>query len=43
MSGVRVIKIPQKQLGDVAKLKVNSFYGKLIEDLGRYKSAKFAR
>ena len=25
----------KKQLGDVAKLKGNSFYGKMIEDLGR--------
>ena len=33
----------QKQLGDVAKLKGNSFYGKMIEDLGRHKSTKFAR
>ena len=33
----------KKQLGDVAKLKGNSFYGKLIEDLGRHKSAKFTR
>ena len=35
-------KDPQKkQLGDVAKLKGNSFYGKMIEDLGRHKSTKF--
>ena len=33
----------KKQLGDVAKLKGNSFYGKMIEDLGRYKSTKFTR
>ena len=33
----------KKQLGDVAKLKGNSFYGKMIEDLGRHKSTKFAR
>ena len=31
----------KKQLGDVAKLKGNSFYGKMIKDLGRHKSAKF--
>ena len=31
----------KKQLGDVAKLKGNSFYGKMIEDLGRHKSTKF--
>ena len=31
----------KKQLGDVAKLKRNSFYGKMIEDLGRHKSMKF--
>ena len=30
-----------KQLGDVTKLKWNSFYGKIIEDLGRHKSTKF--
>ena len=28
----------KKQLGNVAKLKGNSFYGKMTEDLGRYKS-----
>ena len=33
----------KKQLGEVAKLKRNSFYGKMIEDLGRYKSTKFTR
>ena len=33
----------KKQLGDVAKLKGNSFYGKTIEDLGRHKSTKFTR
>ena len=32
-----------KKLGDVAKLKGNSFYGKKIEDLGRNKSTKFTR
>ena len=31
----------KKQLGTVAKLKGNSFYGKMIEDLGRHKSTKF--
>ena len=43
MSGVRLIKIPQKNNGDVAKLNGNSFYGKMIKDLGRHKSAKFTR
>ena len=33
----------KKQLGDVAKLKGNIFYGKMIEDLGRHKSTKFTR
>ena len=33
----------EKQLGDVAKLKGNSFFGKMIEDLGRHKSTKFTR
>ena len=33
----------KKQLGDTAKLKGNSFYGKMIEDLGRHKSTKFTR
>ena len=33
----------KKQLGDVAKLKGNSFCGKMIEDLGRHKSTKFTR
>ena len=33
----------KKQLGDVAKLKGNSFYRKTIEDLGRHKSTKFTR
>ena len=33
----------KKQLGDVVKLKRNSFYGKMIEDLGRHKSTKFTR
>ena len=37
-------KDPQKkQLGDVAKLKENSFYGKIIEDLSCHKSTKFTR
>ena len=31
----------KKQLGDVAKLKGNNFYGKMVEDLGRHKSTKF--
>ena len=31
----------KKQLGNVAKLKENSFYGKMIEALGRHKSTKF--
>ena len=30
-----------KQLGDVATLKGNSFYRKMIEDLRRHKSTKF--
>ena len=33
--------LPKKQLGDVAKLNGNSFYGKMIGDLGPHKSAKF--
>ena len=33
----------KKQLGDVPNLKGNSFYGKMIEDLGRHKSTKFTR
>ena len=33
----------KKQMGDVAKLKGNSFYKKMIEDLGRHKSTKFTR
>ena len=33
----------KKQLGNVAKLKGNSFYRKVIEDLGRHKSTKFTR
>ena len=33
----------KKQLVDVAKLKGNSFYRKMIEDLGRHKSTKFTR
>ena len=40
MPDVRMIK---KQLGDVAKLKGNSSYGKMIKDLGRHKSTKFTR
>ena len=32
-----------KQLGDVAKLKGNSFYRKMIETLGRHKSTKLTR
>ena len=31
----------KKQLGNVEKLKGNSFYRKMIEDLGRHKSTKF--
>ena len=30
----------KKQLGNVAKLKRNSFYGKMIEDLGHHKSTR---
>ena len=33
----------KKQLGDVGKLKGNSFYEKMIEDFGRHKSTKFTR
>ena len=33
----------KKQLGDVAKLKGNSFYGKMIEDLGCHKRRRFKR
>ena len=33
----------KKQLGHAAKLKGNSFYGKMIEDLGRRKSTKLTR
>ena len=33
----------KKQLGNVAKLKGNSFYGKMKEDLGRHKNTKFTR
>ena len=33
----------KKQPGDVAKLKGNSFYEKMIEDLGRHKSTEFPR
>ena len=31
----------KKQLGDVAKRKGNSFHGKIIEDLGPHKRARF--
>ena len=31
----------KKQLGNIAKLKGNSCYVKMIEDLGRHKSTKF--
>ena len=31
----------KKQLGNAAKLKRNSFYGKMIEDLSHHKSTKF--
>ena len=42
MPGARRIKVHyKKQLGNVAKLKGNIFYGKMIEDLGRHKSTKF--
>ena len=44
MPDARRIKIPwKKQLGDDAKLKGNSFYEKMIEDLGRHKSTRFTR
>ena len=33
----------KKKLGNVAELKGNSFYGKMIEDFGRHKSTKFTR
>ena len=33
----------KKQLDNVTKLKENSFYGKMIEDLGRHRSTKFTR
>ena len=33
----------KKYLGDVATLKGNSFYEKMIEDLGRHRSTKFTR
>ena len=33
----------KKQLGNVAKLKGNSFYGKMKEDLSRHKNTKFTR
>ena len=32
----------KKQLGNVAKLEGNSFYGKMKEDLDRHKATKFA-
>ena len=35
--------LKKKQLGQVAKLKGNSFYGKMTENLGRHKSTKFTR
>ena len=41
MPGVRLIKISKKQLGEVPKLKGNSFYGKMIEDLAFHKSIRF--
>ena len=31
----------RKQLADVTKLKGNSFYTKMVQDLGRHKSTKF--
>ena len=33
----------KKQLRDVAKLKGKGFSGKMIKELGRYKSTKFTR
>ena len=33
----------KKQLGDVAKRKGNSFYGKMIEYLGRHERTRFTR
>ena len=33
----------KKQLGDIAKLKRNSFCGKMIEDKGRHKRTRFTR
>ena len=33
----------KKQLGDVAKLKGNSFYGKMIEHLGCHKTPNVTR
>ena len=33
----------EKQLGDVAILKGNSFHGKMIEDFGSHKGTKFTR
>ena len=44
MPGARRIKFHYKEkLGNAAKLKGNSFYGKMIEDLGRHESTKFKR
>ena len=44
MAVVRRVKIPwKKQMGDIAKSKKNSFYGKMIENLDRHKYAKFTR
>ena len=33
--------LQKNQLGDTFKLKGNSFYGKMIENLGRYSNTKF--
>ena len=41
MPGVRLIKTPKKQQDNVAKLKGNSFYGKMIEGLDCHQSTKF--
>lgn len=38
---MRWIRPPKKQLGDFAKAKGNIFYGKMLEELGRYKCTKF--
>ena len=35
--------LKKKELSDDANLKGNSFYGKMIEDLGRHKSTRFTR